>query len=143
MPFVKIMVHAVWRTKNHQPFLIKEIKDKVIAHIKENAREKKIYIDSLNGHVDHLHCLFALNADMALIKALQLLKGESSHWINANKLTNTPFEWADEYYGVSVSESHIESVRHYILTQEEHHKKMTFMEEYERFMKKYNLDGQG
>ncbi|MFA4851890.1 MAG: IS200/IS605 family transposase [Bacteroidales bacterium] len=143
MPFVKVMIHAVWGTKNHHPFLTKEIKQKVIAHIKENARKKQIFIDRLNGHTEHLHCLFGLNADMSIAKVMQLIKGESAYWINKVKLTKTKFEWADEYFAVSVSESLLDRVQAYIDRQEEHHKKVTFMQEYEEFIKKYNFKSHG
>jgi REP element-mobilizing transposase RayT len=143
MAFVKVFVHAVWGTKSHYPFLTKEIKQKVIAHIKENAHNKQIYIDRLNGHSEHLHCLFGLNADTSIAKTLQLLKGESAYWINKQKLTKSKFEWADEYYSVSVSESHLDMVRTYIDNQEVHHKKVTFLQEYEEFISKYNFNNHG
>ncbi len=143
MPFVKVLIHAVWGTKNRHPFLVDGLRYKVIDHIKTNARAKSIYIDSLNGYFDHLHCLFRLNADMNLSKAINLIKGESSFWINKNNLTKSKFEWADEYYGVSVSESAIPRVRAYIQNQEEHHRKVTFEEEYVELMRRYNLEGHG
>lgn len=143
MSFVKVMVHAVWGTKNRHPFLTKEISQKVISHIKENAHKKQIFIDTLNGHTEHLHCLIGLNADITIAKTLQLIKGESAYWINKEKLTKSKFEWADEYFAVSVSESQIEKVRAYINNQEEHHKKVTFTWEYEEFIKKYNFKNHG
>ena len=88
MPFVKVMIHAVWGTKSRESFLIDEIRSKVNGHIRENCRSKDIYLDSINGHVDHLHCLFGLNATMSLSKAMQLIKGESAFWINKNELIN-------------------------------------------------------
>ena len=133
------MIHSVWGTKNHYPFLTKEIRDKVISHIKENAQKQQIFIDSLNGYTEHLHCLFGLNADMTIAKTLQLIKGESAYWINKQKITKSKFEWADEYYAVSISESDLDNVRKYINPQEEHHKKKTFTQEYEEFIKKYKL----
>ncbi len=133
------MIHAVWGTKKHYPFMTKEIKEKVISHIKENAHKQQIFIDSLNGHTEHLHCLFGLNADITIAKTLQLIKGESAYWINKNKMTKSKFEWADEYYAVSISESELDNVRKYIDRQEEHHKKITFTQEYEEFIKKYKL----
>lgn len=126
MAFVKVMIHAVWGTKSRNPFLTKEIKLQVISHIKENAQKKQIFIDRLNGHTDHLHCLFGLNADTSIAKTLQLIKGESAYWINKQKLTKSKFEWADEYYAVSISESALDKVRAYIDGQEEHHKKQHF-----------------
>ena len=141
MPFVKVMIHAVWGTKNREPFLTSEIRALVIKHIKENAKVKGIHIDSINGYTEHLHCLFGLNADMSLSKAMQLIKGESAYWINKNNLIKNKFEWADEYYAASVSESVLEKVRAYIDNQEQHHKKVTFSKEYQDFIDKYKFDG--
>lgn len=139
MSFVKVMIHAVWGTKSHYPFLTKNIRQIIISHIKANANEKQIFIDRLNGDTEHLHCLFGLNADMSISKTLQLLKGESSNWANKQELTKSKFEWADEYYAVLVSESQLVKVRKYIDEQEDHHKKNTFTQEYAEFIKEYNL----
>jgi putative transposase len=143
MPFVKVMIHAVWGTKNREPFLASEIRRVVIEHIKENAKEKKIYIDTINGYEEHLHCLFGLNADMSLSKALQLIKGESAYWINKNGLIKSKFEWADEYFAASVSESALDKVRAYIDNQEQHHRKVTFTHEYQQFIDTYKFESQG
>jgi REP element-mobilizing transposase RayT len=72
--------------KAKHPFWLKTLEPNILSHIKENAHQKQIYIDTINGHVDHIHCLFGLNADMSIAKALNLMKGESSHWINKNGL---------------------------------------------------------
>lgn len=143
MSFVKVMIHAVWGTKSHHPFLTKEIKQKVISHIKENAHAKQIFIDRINGHTEHLHCLLGLNADTSIAKTLQLIKGESAFWFNQQNIAKSKFEWADEYYAVSVSESQLDKVRAYIDGQEEHHKKVTFTQEYEEFIREYNLKNHG
>ncbi len=143
MSFVKIMIHAVWGTKNRYPFLTKDIREKVIQHIKQNAKTKEIYIDRLNGHTEHMHCLISLNADMSIAKAMQLIKGESAFWINKEKITKRKFEWANEYYAASVSESILDKVRAYIDNQEEHHKKKTFEQEHEEFLSKYDIKIQG
>jgi len=122
MPYVKNWLHCVWGTKNRVPFLNPERKYNIIDHIRSNARAKNIYIDFLNGHSEHLHSLLLLDKDMTLSYVIQMIKGESSHWINKNKLTIYRFEWADEYYAVSVSESHVITVREYIRNQDEHHR---------------------
>ena len=75
-----------------------------------------------------------------IYKILMLLKGESSFWINANKMFHKKFEWQDEYFAVSVSESSVNRVRDYIKNQEEHHKKKSFTDEYKEFMSKYKFD---
>jgi putative transposase len=128
------MIHLVWGTKNRTPFLSKEIKEKVIEHIKENAKTKGIYIDRINGHTEHLHVLIGLKASMSISKVMQLIKGESAYWINKVKLTKQKFEWADEYYAGSVSESVLPIVRAYIDRQVEHHKKKNIQQEYDEFI---------
>ena len=143
MSFVKVMIHSVWGTKNHYPFLTRETKQIIISHIKENAQKKQIFIDRINGHTEHLHCLFGLNADMSIAQTLQLIKGESACWINKQKILKSKFEWADEYFAVSVSESILDKVRKYIDEQEEHHKKITFTQECDEFLKKYNFNYHG
>lgn len=93
--------------------------------------------------MEHIHCLLALNADMPIAKVIQLIKGEATHWANKNSLIKPKLEWADEYFAVSVSESMVNKIRDYIKNQEEHHKKMTFKEEYEKFITKYGFNNHG
>lgn len=80
---------------------------------------------------------------MSISKHMQLIKGESSHWINENNLSKCHFEWAEEYFAVSVSESIAQKVRYYIKNQEEHHKIKTFDEEYKDFIKKFGFNKPG
>jgi putative transposase len=143
MPFVRIWIHAVWSTKDRKPFLIDEIRQTVFEHIHKNAKAKGIFIDSINGYHDHVHCLISLGIDQHVSKILQLLKGESSFWINKASLCKEKFEWQDEYFAVSVSESQLENVRSYILKQEEHHRKKSFHDEYTQFIEKYNFSELG
>lgn len=140
MPYIKTYIHFVWSTKNRIPFLnSKELRTKVWQHIRENALKKGIFIDFINGHAEHCHCLVSLGADQTIQKIMQLIKGESSFWINHNKLCLKKFEWQDEYFAVSVSESMLDKVRNYIKNQEEHHSKQTFEEEYNDFITKYKF----
>ena len=143
MSYVKTWIHTVWGTKNHEPLLQKEFRYKLFDHIKENSKEKKIFIDSINGYTDHVHCIISLNADISISKTLQLIKGESAHWVNNLKLLRGKFEWAHEYFAVSVSESIIDKVRKYINNQEEHQRKISFKEECDEFFRKYNFSRHG
>ena len=141
MPHVKVYIHFVWATKNHAPMLLtKESRQKVWKHIQENAKEKGIFIDHINGYSDHCHCLVSFGIDQTMCKIMQLLKGESSFWINQNKLTPGKFEWQDEYFAVSVSESILGKVRNYIRNQEEHHYNQTFQQEYDEFIQKFGFE---
>ncbi|SBV97813.1 conserved hypothetical protein [uncultured Dysgonomonas sp.] len=141
MSYLKVYIHCVWSTKNRIPYLNSiELRQKVWHHIKENAITKDIFIDSISGYSDHCHCIISLGIDQTIQKVMQLIKGESSFWINKSKLINQKFEWQDEYFALSISESMIGRVREYVLNQEVHHRKKTFQEEFDEFIKKYNFD---
>ncbi|WPR77737.1 IS200/IS605 family transposase [Algoriphagus sp. NG3] len=140
MPFIKVYIHFVWSTKNRFPYLnSKELRLKVWNHIRENAEVKGIFLDFVNGYADHCHCLVSMTKNQTIEKIMQLIKGESSYWINKNQLTTEKFEWQDEYFAVSVSESQIGRVRRYIQNQEEHHRKKTFNEECDELIIKHGF----
>ena len=139
MPFVKIWIHAVWTTKSRKKFLDKEIRPAIFEHIHQNALKKEILIDCVNGYIEHVHCLFRLKNDQTISNVMQLMKGESSFWINRQELIKCKFEWQDEYFAVSVSESQVNTVRSYIQGQETHHCKKTFQQEYDTFIEKYGF----
>ncbi len=140
MPFINIWIHLIWATKNRQPFLTKEIRAKVFSHIRKNAKEKGIQLDFINGCAEHLHILISMNSEQSIAKIAHLLKGESSHWINENKLLNHRFSWQEEYIAVSISHSAVDRVREYIKNQEEHHRLKSFAEEYQIFLNKYGFE---
>lgn len=139
MPYVRIWVHLIWSTKNRTPMLTDGVRKKVFSHLKENVRKKDIHLDTVDGTADHVHTLLSLGADQTIAKVAQLLKGESSHWVNDENLLQRMFEWQEEYIDVSVSESIVGKVREYIRKQKEHHRRKTFAEELEEFAKKYGF----
>lgn len=114
-----------------------EIRTSVFDHIAQNANMKNIWVDTVGGHKQHVHCLISLGKDQTISEIARLIKGESSFWINQNKITQSKFGWQDDYWAVSVSESQVERVRKYINGQEEHHRTKTFEEEVSEFMEKY------
>ncbi len=142
MPYTKIMIHFIWATKNRSPIITAELKPLLLAHIKENSLKKEIYIDCLNCVEDHIHLLISLGREQTVAKTAMLIKGESSFWVNKQKLIDQKFEWQDEYIGLSVSESAVGNVRRYIANQEEHHRKKTFIQEYNEFLKTHGFSNE-
>jgi REP element-mobilizing transposase RayT len=140
MPFIKVYIHFVWSTKNRVPFLTTPaLRAKVWKHILDNARGKGIYIDFIGGYSDHCHCLVSLGVDQTIKDVAQLIKGESSFWINKNQLCESHFNWQNDYFAASVSESLLDTTRKYIRNQEEHHKESTFKDEYNDFLEKHEF----
>jgi REP element-mobilizing transposase RayT len=139
MPFTKILIHAVWATKDRKPLMNKENKDALCQHIREYAKSKSIYLLNVNGWLDHLHCLISMSSDQNIATVMGLIKGGSSFWANKNLSFTEKFGWQDDYFAVSIGESQLQILNNYIDNQEEHHKKKTFQQEYEEFIKKYDF----
>jgi len=139
MSYIKMWVHLVFSTKNRDPLLTKDIRYKVQEHIIQNCKEKSIYLKAINGYKDHIHCLISLGREQSIAKIAQLIKGESSFWINKHKLTETQFIWQDDYFAVSVSESIVAKVVAYIKNQELHHADKSFDDEVKEFEKIYGF----
>lgn len=110
---------------------------KMWLHIKNNSHKKGVFIDHVGGYSDHCHVLITIDANQKICDVIQLIKGESSHWINNESILNEFFEWQDEYFAVGVSESQIQKVRNYIRSLEKHHQKISFEEELKEFQNKY------
>jgi len=103
-------------------------KDALCIHIRENAAIKNIHRLNVNGWLDHLHCFISMSSDKNIATLMNLIKGESSYWANKNLQWPEKFGWQDEYFAVSVSESHYDAVNFYINSQEEHHQRKTFQQ---------------
>jgi REP element-mobilizing transposase RayT len=140
MSIIRVYLHYVWTTKKKIPFLSNpEVRNKVWAHMEMNAKTKGIHALKIGGHNDHSHCLISLSHDQTISKIAQLIKGESSHWINQSGLISDvfkkeKFDWQDEYFVESVSPHLLQSVLDYISIQDEHHKQYSFQQEIEKFL---------
>jgi len=130
----------VWTTSKRIPYLTEKIREEVIYHILENSRQKGIYIDHINGYHEHLHALISLGGSQTVSEIMQKIKGESSFWINKNRLTNLKFEWQDDFYAVSIGMPQLDNLRKYIRNQEQHHKQISLEEELDTLIKEYKLE---
>ena len=122
-----------------QRILEESVRHAIFEHIKQNAIKKEILVEAVNGHAEHVHFLYRLKNDQTIGKVMQLIKGESSFWVNNQKVLKHKLQWQKEYYAVSVSETQVKNVETYILNQEEHHKKKTFIEEYDKLIKAHGF----
>jgi len=139
--YSRIWMHYIWSPHNRAQILNKVLISKLIAHYKTKYPQgEDIYVDTANGVSDHIHLLVGQMPVVSASKVVNQVKGESSHWINSNKLTTQKFVWQEGFSVFSVSHSQVQTVRNYILNQEEHHRKMTFEEEVRKFLKANDID---
>jgi REP element-mobilizing transposase RayT len=121
MSLTKIYVHGVFGTKYRMPVLQEQRRGILLQHIRENAIEKSICIDTINGAIDHIHILLKLSSDQSVKTVMQLIKGESSRWSNEHIIFREKLIWSRGYYAASVDPARIGITRRYIATQEAHH----------------------
>ncbi len=141
MPFVKVYIHFVWSTKHRYRFLsTHNMQDLVWKHIRENALKKDIHIDFINGYSDHCHCLVSLGTGQRIQDIMQLIKGESAHWINQQGFCNEKFKWQNDYFAASVSESILNKTREYIKRQKIHHAAKPYRDELNDFLEIHGFE---
>lgn len=137
--YSRVWLHLVWATLDRRPLLNTDAAVKLSAHLYDYSKSKGIYMKINFVNPDHVHALIDLPVSLAIEDALQLLKGESSHWVNEQNLVPGRFGWQRGYGAFSVSQSGLDEVCSYIAGQEEHHRKLSFVDELKLFVKRYGL----
>ncbi|MEM7510545.1 MAG: IS200/IS605 family transposase [Bacteroidota bacterium] len=135
MPYSRIWIHLVWSTKHREPLLNSDIRSKLFSFMKTYGKNKDIFIEEINGHEDHIHCLLRLKTTQSVSQVAKLLKGASSFWINNEQLIEGKLYWQSEYFAASVGESELSRIRKYIQIQEEKHSSVSFEDELKSFIK--------
>ena len=138
--FTHLVTHIVFSTKDRKPLISSEMKPEMHAYLGSLIRELKGKTYGINGMADHVHMLVELPADISMSDALRFLKANSSRWAGEKWQQRRSFAWQLGYGAFSISKSHIPAVLSYIHNQERHHRKMTFQEEFIRFLKKYEIE---
>ena len=136
--YESILIHCVFSTKDRKPIIPEPMKPKLWAYIGGIARTNKFQALAVCGMLDHVHALLSLPATLQISKAVQLIKGGSSKWLNDHQPRRS-FAWQDSYGVFSIGISQIKDTVRYINTQEQHHAKISFDEEFRRFLDRHGL----
>ena len=132
-----LSVHIIFSTKERRPWLSQEIRPRLWAYQSRILQNLECSSITIGGVEDHVHVSCNLTKKAAPMKVLELLKKDSSKFVKSLRSDLAAFHWQDGYGLFSVSPSHLDVLREYILHQEAHHKKETFQEEFLRILKKY------
>jgi len=138
--FISVNIHFVFSTKNRTKIISDEIRDRLWPYMGGIAKQHKMIALAAGGTEDHAHILLSIPATVSLAKAIQLIKGGSSKWINDEFPTDGKFSWQQGYAAFSVSPGRVERTISYILNQQEHHKKPSFRDEYLRFLQESGIE---
>jgi putative transposase len=137
--YSRCWLHVIWATLKREGIFDKSAGAKVSAYLTEYAETKGIYMRINYVNADHVHALIDLPTKYSLEDAMQYLKGGTSFWINEKQVVCGKFSWGRGYGAFSVSESSVPQVAHYIAGQEEHHRKKSFLEEFQALVSKHSL----
>jgi len=132
-----LSAHIIFSTKRHHPWLTSNVRERVWAYQSQILQNLECSSITIGGVADHVHVLCNLTKKFPTAKVLEILKKDSSKFVKTLDSSLGDFHWQDGYGLFSVSPSHFDPVRKYILNQEEHHKRETFQEEYLRILKRY------
>jgi len=135
-----ILVHVIFSTKYRTKLIAPKWSDDLYGYIGGTVREHDAVLVAAGGIQDHVHLLLKTSPKHAISATVQLLKANSSRWINDQNYVSTKFAWQRGYGAFSVSESNAETVRSYIAKQAEHHAHRSFEDEYLDFLKRHGVD---
>ncbi len=140
--FVSCYMHVVFSVKGRRPSITLELQDRLWPYLGGIARENKMKALKVGGVADHIHLLLSLPSTLAISKAAQLIKGNSSKWVHDTFPEHRNFEWQEGYGAFSIGVSGIDDTIAYIENQAKHHHKMTFREELEAILKRHAIEYQ-
>jgi|SRR6056297_1495554 len=133
-----IWIHLIWSTKHRERILHKDKSKQLFDLLIEKGKEQEVHFEKLNIQPEHVHALINLPTERTLSKFMNMIKGGSSYWLN-NNVFQSKFSWQKGYGAYSVSASQVDKVKDYINNQQEHHKRFSFTEEYEKWKKEYGI----
>ncbi len=136
--YASLLVHSVFSTKNREPLIPQNMQPRLWAYIGGIAKTNGFKALAVGGIEDHVHVLLSLPATLAAAKAVQLIKGGSSKWMN-DKSDRRSFAWQDSYGAFSIGVSQVESTIRYINNQERHHAKVRFVDEFRMILERHGI----
>ncbi|CAN5234956.1 IS200/IS605 family transposase [soil metagenome] len=137
---VKNYLHIIFSTKNRQPLIDASIEKELHYYLAGLCTELECYPIKIDGYDDHVHIVCSLSKKIALMTFMEKIKSHSSKWIKTKSESYENFYWQGGYGAFSVREADLPRLIAYLNNQHEHHKKVTFKEEYISFLKDYRVD---
>jgi REP element-mobilizing transposase RayT len=137
----RVVLHVVFSTKHRAAFLKDpELRSKLHAYVAGALQQIDCQPVLVNGVEDHVHILCNLSRTITIAKLVEQAKVESSKWMKEQTSGSLDFQWQSGYGSFSVSQSNVEQVRAYVSAQEEHHRRMSFQEEFRALCERHGIE---
>ncbi|HEV7682824.1 MAG TPA: IS200/IS605 family transposase [Pyrinomonadaceae bacterium] len=135
-----ILVHLIFSTKNREPFITEAIEKELHPYLAKIFRELKSPTLTIGGTDDHVHILFSLGRTVEVAELIEKAKTKTSKWIKTKGEEFERFYWQRGYGAFSIGQSQVATLKRYIARQRIHHQRVTFQDEYRKFLKSYGID---
>jgi len=138
--YSQIHIQFVYAVKFRESIIGKDWKDELYKYTTGIIQKNNHKLIAINGMFDHIHILIGMRPTQSISDLIQDVKGCSSKWINKKGVLKGKFEWQEGYGAFSYGKSQVNDVVNYINNQERHHKIVTFLEEYQTFLEKFEVE---
>jgi len=138
--YTQIHIQFVFAVKYREALIKTECKERLHQYITGIFQENKHKMLQINSMPDHIHIFIGMRPHQSVSSLVQNVKTESSKWIKAQKLCDQPFAWQEGYGAFSYARSQVSDVVRYIKNQEQHHQKQTFLDEYKKFLTRFDIE---
>ena len=138
--YTNLLYHIVFSTKDRRRLITPDYEIRLYDYIGGTLRDAGGISLELNGTDDHIHLLAKLRPTRALSDVLRDLKANASGWMHDVFPELSEFSWQRGYGAFTVSQSNVEEVRRYIARQKEHHQRVSFRDEFIRFLKANGIE---
>jgi REP element-mobilizing transposase RayT len=135
-----VLIHLVFSTKNREPFITPAIETELHPYMAKIFREVKSPSLAIDGTTDHIHILFSMARVITIAEIVEQAKTSTSKWIKTKGHEFRNFHWQRGYGAFSIGQSNVASLKRYIRSQKEHHRHVTFQDEYRKFLKAYGVE---
>ena len=137
----RVVLHVVFSTKNRVPFLKDpEVRARLHAYMAGALQAIGCEPILINGVEDHVHILCNLSRTVTIAGLVETAKGGPSKWMKEQGPAYGDFYWQGGYGSFSVSQSNVEQVRAYVAAQEEHHRKVSYQDEFRALCRKHGVE---
>ena len=134
-----VLIHLVFSTKNREPFITPAIEAELHPYMAKIFRENDSPSLIIDGTTDHVHALFGLDRTSTIADVVEEVKTASSKWLKTKGREFRNFHWQRGYGAFSIGQSNVAELKRYIRNQKEHHRRVTFEDEYRKFLRRYQI----
>jgi REP element-mobilizing transposase RayT len=135
-----VLLHLVFSTKNRQTWIDDLIEEELFKYVGGICRELRCPSHRIGGADDHIHIACSFSRTIAISKLLEEIKSSSSKWMKTKGDRYAGFSWQNGYGAFSIGQSQLADLCSYIATQRDHHRRLTFQEEYRQLLEKYRVE---